>query len=91
MRTALTDLVNDLDTDTSSRICSFSVNLDELDIGSKLNDLAKTNDHIAGWSLVSQEPINGESLDSDADQPADPSALPDDDLSLDSDEEDMGA
>lgn len=56
MRSALSGLVTNLQTDTSTQLCSFTVNLDELDIAGKLNEFAKTNKHIAGWSLVSQEP-----------------------------------
>lgn len=87
MRSALSDLVTNLETDTSTRICSFSVNLDELDIGNKLNTLAKTNSHIAGWSLVKQQPVETTSTDEVSGESSEDasreSSLPSEDLDAD--------
>jgi hypothetical protein len=47
--------VAEIDTDTSSRKCSFKVNLDEVDIAAKLNEIADGgNRHVKGWSVWSE-------------------------------------
>jgi len=53
VRNALADVesVENIETDTSTQICKFSVDLDKVDIASKLEELGKTNEHIEGWSV----------------------------------------
>lgn len=54
MRDALSDLpsVADITTDASTQLCTFSVDLDQLDLAEKLNELSKSNEHIAGWTNI---------------------------------------
>ena len=56
MRSALAEIdsVKDIDANTSTRICSFTVDLDKVpDLASKLEEIGKTNTHVAGWSVAS--------------------------------------
>ena len=59
MRSALKlDGITDVETDIGERVCSFKVDHGAIDLTAKLNDLSKTNDHIAGWSLLEQEDVS---------------------------------
>ena len=55
MRSALTDVagVSNIKTDTATTSCEFAL-VGDLDIEAKLTELAETNEHIAGFSIVSQ-------------------------------------
>lgn len=44
--------VSDIKTDIAARKCEFVFVPGEFDIESKLAELGKTNDHIAGFSIV---------------------------------------
>ena len=44
--------VSDIQTDTSTNLCTFKLNNKDLDLKAKLDEFAKTNTHIAGWSKV---------------------------------------
>ncbi len=54
MRSALTkiDGVSDIETDIPSRICTFKLANNDLDIEAKLDELGESNTHIAGWSMA---------------------------------------
>jgi hypothetical protein len=45
--------VSNIKTDIASNVCEFMLDDAELDLEAKLNEFAKTNSHIAGWSLIS--------------------------------------
>jgi len=53
VRSALTKVegITDLKTDVPSRLCSFKVTDENLDIKAKLKELAKNNSHIKGYSI----------------------------------------
>jgi hypothetical protein len=44
--------VSNIETDIATNICKFYLVDDKLDVKAKLDELAKTNDHIAGWSMA---------------------------------------
>lgn len=46
--------VSNIQTDTNTNTCDFAFVPGEVDIEAKLTELAETNDHIAGFSIVSQ-------------------------------------
>ncbi len=52
MRSALSkvDGVSDIKTNVGSRLCTFKLASKDMDIEAKLDELARTNTHIAGWS-----------------------------------------
>jgi hypothetical protein len=54
VRSALSQVpgVAAIETDVANRICRFRLNNDDLDIRAKLEELATTNQHIAGWSVM---------------------------------------
>jgi len=44
--------VSNIETDVPSNICKFYVADEKLDVKAKLEELAKTNSHIEGWSFA---------------------------------------
>ncbi|HEV3022041.1 MAG TPA: hypothetical protein VGX76_06225 [Pirellulales bacterium] len=44
--------ITDIQTDIGARLCKFKLKDEELDLSAKLSELAKTNSHMSGWSLV---------------------------------------
>jgi len=46
--------VSNIKTDTKTTSCEFAFVPGEVDIEAKLAELAETNEHIAGFSIVSQ-------------------------------------
>ena len=60
MRSALQKIegVSDIETNIGTHICKFKLSNTELDLVAKLGELAKTNSHIAGWSVVSRGEAN---------------------------------
>ena len=54
VRNALTDVesIEDIETDPKTRVCQFNVDLDKIDIASKLEEIGATNEHVAGWSVL---------------------------------------
>jgi hypothetical protein len=44
--------VYQIETDTKTNICKFSLANDEVDLKAKLDQFAKTNKHLAKWSFV---------------------------------------
>lgn len=74
MRSSLADVatVLNVDTDCSNRTCSFQVDLDQVDIGSRLHELSADNDKLKEWSLAKMEPVvmDETSADSDDNQDA---------------------
>ena len=45
--------ISDIKTDIESNVCEFTLTNRELDLAAKLDEFAKTNSHLAGWSYVS--------------------------------------
>ena len=57
MRSALAniDTIENVDTDSASRLCKFSVDLDQVpDLASKLEEIGTSNEHVAGWSVATE-------------------------------------
>jgi hypothetical protein len=50
------DGISDIQTDISNNLCTFKLKDKDLDIKAKLTEFAKTNTHIAGWSIVERKP-----------------------------------
>ena len=46
------DGVSGIEPDVMSRICTFKLSNDDIDLTSTLDVLAKTNPHLSGWSFV---------------------------------------
>ena len=46
--------VSDIETDFRTRICKFNFSIDKTALLAKLDEFAKTNSHISGWSVVDQ-------------------------------------
>jgi hypothetical protein len=44
--------VSNIETDVPTNTCKFYLADDKLDLKAKLDEFAKTNDHIAGWSMA---------------------------------------
>ncbi len=44
--------VSNITTDVATQICTFQLADPSFDVKGKLTELAGTNEHIAGWSLV---------------------------------------
>ena len=44
--------VSNIETDIESNICKFYVADEKLDVKAKLDELAKDNSHIEGWSFA---------------------------------------
>jgi hypothetical protein len=44
--------ISDIATDVKSRTCTFRLNNDDIDLKSKLDEFAASNEHIAGWSMA---------------------------------------
>jgi hypothetical protein len=44
--------VSDIETNVAARSCKFKLSNPELDLVAKLNEFAKTNSHIAGYTIV---------------------------------------
>lgn len=45
------DGISNIQTDVPSRTCTFELDDETIDITAKLNELADTNEHIAGWIM----------------------------------------
>ena len=62
MRSDLSEVagISSIDADTSTRTCSFRVDLDQVELTKVLTDLGNSNSHIAGWSVKSQEAIEND-------------------------------
>ena len=45
--------ISDIETNIQTRVCKFKLANVQLDLKAKLGELAKTNSHIQGWSIVS--------------------------------------
>jgi hypothetical protein len=43
--------VTNIETDTTNRVCSFTVTKPDVDYLSKLEEYAKTNTHLAGYTV----------------------------------------
>lgn len=50
--------VTEIETDIKTTICKFKLDDPKLDIKAKLDELAKTNDHIAGWTFLKEPQTN---------------------------------
>jgi hypothetical protein len=50
------DGISDIQTDIANNLCTFKLKDKDLDIKAKLGEFAKTNEHIAGWSMVEGKP-----------------------------------
>jgi hypothetical protein len=44
--------VSGIRTDIANRTCQFRLSNTEIDLAASLNEFAKTNSHLAGWSRV---------------------------------------
>ncbi|HVC92897.1 MAG TPA: hypothetical protein VND64_04355 [Pirellulales bacterium] len=44
--------ITDIETDIGARLCKFKLKDENLDLAGKLSELAETNSHMSGWSLV---------------------------------------
>jgi hypothetical protein len=44
--------ISRIETDISARICKFHLSNADFDLAAKLSELAKTNSHLAGWSMI---------------------------------------
>jgi hypothetical protein len=44
--------ITDIETDIGARLCKFKLKDANLDVTGKLSELAATNSHMTGWSLV---------------------------------------
>lgn len=44
--------VSNIETDIATNICKFYLKDDNLDVKAKLDELAKDNSHIEGWSFA---------------------------------------
>ena len=44
--------VSNIETDIETHVCKFYLADKKLDVKAKLDEFAKTNDHIAGWSFA---------------------------------------
>jgi hypothetical protein len=49
------DGVSDIVTDITTNLCTFKLKNKDLDLKAKLDEFAKTNTHIAGWSKVEKQ------------------------------------
>ena len=47
--------VSDIETDIVKNLCTFKLKNKDLDLKAKLDEFAKTNTHIAGWSKVEKQ------------------------------------
>lgn len=49
--------ITEIETDIANRICKFKLAAGDLNLQDKLDELSKTNDHIAGFTIESTEAI----------------------------------
>ena len=68
MRSSLAEVsgVSEVETDCANKICSFQADLDQVDMGQTLDELAADNDKMEGWSLVSMSAVTAAAEQTDA-------------------------